>query len=807
MNFFIRFLFVFTLISLTPVKAFSLNQLDIYHSGEPFQLDKIMPEPLPVDLSLLADDDIEKLLKHLKKVDLGSQSRDEKNLLALAQGYLNYRKGDYKASINFLRNRILGNFILNDLRLHFESNSLREHAVNLLKGKNYSLAVKSLLRSINNRVKLFELYPDSPFYEESLRRLSLDEKFLGDIYQETFNYKSAWQMYRRSLMRDFPDNRNHKKAVTLALAKTYEAANDLGEAADSYAVLLNSIGNIEIKESAINFFEKNEKRLRDINIDLHLYYSVINQASIESETKTLHDADSTVPVYHNSAVREFYEALATNNISYILETGRLVLAQYPGIREARGIDRIIKNRITSYLETQDWMILLDPVVDLLPARELSDMGLHLWKMKRPVQAAVFYKRIIYRYPLEIKLCHKALYFLGRIYEDLGDYSTALRYYHLLLEKYDFGAFSTAARFKVPWIERVRGQYTNANFHFKQLILFYDSSDYADWKRKYPTYDSFYPAAMYWLSHNESSLGNAKGRVEWLNKLITDFPFDFYSILARLELGLGLESFFDDEINVTQVYRTMGLGEIDRKRLSRSERLIAVGFFNLAAKDLEKINSNNSSIGFKSYLARLLNLAHGFQNAILLNWNILKNEGDEKLSGPLARGLFPNAWMASVENHAKQYNLDPLFILSLMRQESAFNEKIVSSANAIGLMQLLPATATDVAGSLDVEFENVDALKDPDVNIMLGVNYLNRLLISFGSNPIYALASYNAGDHKVREWIEIRGTLGPVEFIESIPYNETRNYVKKILRNYIIYLALYKNEHVAKLKDLLVKVYN
>ena len=260
MNFFVRFLFVFTLISLIPVKAFSLNQLDIYNSGEPFQLDKIMPELLPVDLSLLADDDIEKLLKHLKKVDLGSQSRDEKNLLALAQGYLNFRKGDYKASINFLRNRILGNFILNDLRLHFESNSLREHAVELLKGKNYSLAVKSLLRSINNRVKLFKSYPDSPFYEDSLRRLSLDEKFLGDIYQKTFNYKSAWQMYRRSLMRDFPDNGNHKEAVTLALAKTYEAVNDLGEAADSYAVLLNSVSNVEIKESAINFFEKNSIR-------------------------------------------------------------------------------------------------------------------------------------------------------------------------------------------------------------------------------------------------------------------------------------------------------------------------------------------------------------------------------------------------------------------------------------------------------------------------------------------------------------------------------------------------------------------
>lgn len=766
-----------------------------------------MPEPIQADLSILRIDDIPKVLRLFKKADEKSNSRDVKNLLALGMGYLNFRKGDYKTSIHFLRERILGNFILDDLRLHFEANALRKMAVELFARKKYLLAIKSLHQSTDNRVKIFASFPDSPFYSDSLRQLSLDEKLLGDIYLETFNYKSAWQVYRKSLMREFPGNENHVEQVTLSLAKTYEAAGEFEEAADGYALLLKQSRSPDLKQSAIEFFQENENILKNINVDLTAFKSTINRMSGDSGSNKASAIPLIVDAYENPAVRDFYTALNSNKFFKIIETGRRVLAQYPGIREAKGVDQIVKSRIILYLENNRWMSSLDPVVDLFPARDLSNMGLRLWKKKRSIQAAVFYKRIINRYPLETELCHKALYFLGRIYEDLEDYPTSLGYYHLLLEKYDFGAFSTAVRFKIPWIERIRGQHAKAKFHFDQLILFYDSADYKSWKVRYPSYDTFHSATVYWSARNESSLGNETGRVMWLEKLITDFPLNFYSTLARWELEMGLDDFIKSGIDVNPLYRSTGLGEIDRKRLSRAERLVAVGFFDIAEMELMRINLNNDKIEFKAYLARLLHLAHGFQSAISLNWSILQENGGEQMSGALARGLFPNAWLKPVEIHAKRYNLDPWFVLSLMRQESAFNASIVSSANAYGLMQLLPATALDVADSLNIELTDEAILKDPDMNVKLGVNYLNRLLNLFDGNAIHALAAYNAGDHKVREWLETRRNMGVVEFVESIPYNETRNYVKKIIRNYSIYLALYKRENVLNLNDLLTNIQN
>ena len=121
-----------------------------------------------------------------------------------------------------------------------------------------------------------------------------------------------------------------------------------------------------------------------------------------------------------------------------------------------------------------------------------------------------------------------------------------------------------------------------------------------------------------------------------------------------------------------------------------------------------------------------------------------------------------------------------------------DKEIISSANAIGLMQLLPSTAHQIAKSRGEKIPNEDDLKTPRTNIMLGVDYLKRLLKEFGNNPVYALASYNAGEQNVRRWIKLRPGLSLMEFVESIPYIETRGYVKNVLRNYYLYSAFYNN---------------
>ena len=173
-----------------------------------------------------------------------------------------------------------------------------------------------------------------------------------------------------------------------------------------------------------------------------------------------------------------------------------------------------------------------------------------------------------------------------------------------------------------------------------------------------------------------------------------------------------------------------------------------------------------------------------------------------MPGSLIETLFPLAFLDKAREEAEPYNLDPFLVLALMRQESAFNPNARSSANAVGLMHLIPPTARRVARSLGETNPGTDDLKNPSLNIKLGVKYLNQLLERFQDNPVFALAAYNAGPHKVKQWIEIRSALKDLEFIESIPYNETRNYVKKVLRNYVIYKTLYDKQNVSSWKQIL-----
>src|SRR5690606_5955015 len=127
---------------------------------------------------------------------------------------------------------------------------------------------------------------------------------------------------------------------------------------------------------------------------------------------------------------------------------------------------------------------------------------------------------------------------------------------------------------------------------------------------------------------------------------------------------------------------------------------------------------------------------------------------------------------------------------IMRAESQYRTDVISPVGARGFMQLMPHTARQVAKLLDDGTYRERQLIGPEVNIRLGTRYLQRLLRKF-ENPIpLAAAGYNAGPHRVESWLSAFGNLDMDEFIEHIPFVETRNYVKKVVRNFGIYRDLY-----------------
>jgi soluble lytic murein transglycosylase len=153
-------------------------------------------------------------------------------------------------------------------------------------------------------------------------------------------------------------------------------------------------------------------------------------------------------------------------------------------------------------------------------------------------------------------------------------------------------------------------------------------------------------------------------------------------------------------------------------------------------------------------------------------------------------LFPRPFWDDLRRNSLEHQLDPYLVASLIRQESEFDPAAVSPANAMGLMQLLPHVGRNLAKEVKIGHFSSDQLLQPGINIQLGTRYFKQIVDHYDGQIAYALAAYNAGENRVAEW-RANGTYRDTEeFVESIPFTETREYVQAILRNVVLYRLLY-----------------
>ena len=155
-------------------------------------------------------------------------------------------------------------------------------------------------------------------------------------------------------------------------------------------------------------------------------------------------------------------------------------------------------------------------------------------------------------------------------------------------------------------------------------------------------------------------------------------------------------------------------------------------------------------------------------------------------------LFPRPYWTDLKRYSDANRLDPFLVASLIRQESEFNPGAISHANAWGLMQVLPGTGKTLARAEKIRSFRTESLLVPNVNLQLGTRYFRELVDHFNGRLEYALAAYNAGTDRVEAWLSAGNYRDPQEFVESIPFTETREYVQAILRNATVYRKLYGN---------------
>lgn len=163
----------------------------------------------------------------------------------------------------------------------------------------------------------------------------------------------------------------------------------------------------------------------------------------------------------------------------------------------------------------------------------------------------------------------------------------------------------------------------------------------------------------------------------------------------------------------------------------------------------------------------------------------------KVQNIILKQIYPLKYVEEVEKYSKEYELDKLLVYAIIKAESNFEPNITSSSGACGLMQLMESTAKEMAEKVEYEFTVKEVLYQPEVNIMLGTKYFSELLSIYDKNMHLALAAYNAGIGNVAIWIEEGIIKKDGSDTENIPFKETNNYVRKILRDYRIYKDLYE----------------
>jgi soluble lytic murein transglycosylase len=306
-------------------------------------------------------------------------------------------------------------------------------------------------------------------------------------------------------------------------------------------------------------------------------------------------------------------------------------------------------------------------------------------------------------------------------------------------------------------------------------------------RKYPG-TPLAVAAIYWSGRLRES-NEKSGAQTYYRKAVEGYPSNFYGILARQRLtspvthvgapyvapAAPVES--ASHRQQLALMRTLGLLDLaaaeTRQMLSARGREKDQPFWYLEVADVERERGH--------YFAALDAARRAVANYTLLDPNSIPS-GVWEL-------LYPLPWWQEVRDEAAAAELDPYMIAGLIRQESAFNERAISRTNAYGLMQIEPRTGKELARKLGITGYTTNSLYNPRINIRLGVHYLKALIADNGGRLEDALAAYNAGLSRVVSWRQ-PGFRDVNEFVESIPFSETREYVQIVLRNAEIYRWLY-----------------
>lgn len=370
-----------------------------------------------------------------------------------------------------------------------------------------------------------------------------------------------------------------------------------------------------------------------------------------------------------------------------------------------------------------------------------------------------------------------------------EYDQALDCYRELQQRFPSGSKASYAHWKAAWLTLRQGRKEEAEKQFEEQISLYPGGNEAN-------------AALYWrarLAEEDHDVAMARAFYQKLSERYRNY---YYAELGRERLS-KLPAVPDppgeypllDRIPPLEHAEKIVLDEppTDSLHLQKAKLLGNGGLVDFAVNEMQAAAKEDPGSWALAQTAEIYTDTGHYDRAI----EAMKRSVPSYFAVDIPmlpreywEALFPRPYWAELKQYSLANGLDPYLVASLIRQESEFNPLAVSHANAVGLMQLLPKTGKLVSREEHLRHYSPSQLFVPAVNLQLGTRYFRGMVNQFGGSFEHALAAYNAGTDRVEEWMGQAPYRDSAEFVESIPFTETREYVQAIIRNASVYRQLY-----------------
>ncbi len=423
------------------------------------------------------------------------------------------------------------------------------------------------------------------------------------------------------------------------------------------------------------------------------------------------------------------------------------------------------------------------VNDFPTAQETSLALLRLSRLVAPAQAMGYLDQLISRFPVK---AGDALLEKVKIYEEANNTTAASQIRQVLLSRFSKSDAAAEVRWKLAQERAKASDWQTARQWAEQIQANNPDSEFA-------------PEGGFWIGKWASRQGKHGEAKKAYEQVISRYPQSYYAWRSASMLGWEVGDFNTVRQLNPSVQRPgdrppLLAGSATLKELYQlgqdrdAWKLWQMEFRNVMQPTVaEQFTDGVLRSGVGDYLDGLFMVSYLSEREDpreQAEYRALKKER------PYWQALYPFPFLEPIENWSQQRQINPLLVTALIRQESRFMPGIESVAGAKGLMQVMPDTGAWIAQKIKLkQYE----LSDPEDNIKLGTWYLDYTHREYDDNSMLAVASYNAGPGAVGGWVAKRGVGDPDVFVESIPYDETRGYVKSVFENYWNYLRLYNPE--------------